>query len=405
MGICVWLGMSVIDIFILFRKGDFLFASRELTPKLSNGDENPIYIRVDNSYPFSIKASIIDEVPDQFQWRDLAFNIVLKSGESKKLKYILRPVKRGLYEFGHINALVQSPLRLIRRKYSLWKEEEAAVYPSFLQLRKFELHAINQNLSLLGIKKMRKIGSNKEFEKIKEYVQGDDIRTINWKASAKRSQLMVNQYIEERAQPVYNILDVGRLMKMPFNGMTLLDYSINSALVISNIALQKFDQAGLVTFSNEVHEFLLADRKGNQLNKILDHLFNQKTRWLESNFAALHILAKRKINRRSLFLIYTNFESVESMQRQLPYFISLSKNHVVVVIFFYNTELKELTERDVKNTEDIYIKTIAEKFEQDKRQIVKELKKHGIHSVLSTPEQLTINTINKYLEIKSSGIL
>lgn len=401
----VWIALSLIDIFLLFRQENYILAKRELPNKLSNGDDNPISLTIENQYPFDIKAEIVDEIPDQFQMRDLIFNLKFLSGERKKLSYNLRPVKRGIYEFGNINILVNSPLRLIKRKFTLWHPEETAVYPSFLQLRKYELQAINQNLSLIGVKKIRKIGNNKEFENIRDYSNGDDIRTINWKATAKRQHLMVNQYIEEKAQPIYNVIDTGRSMKMPFEGMTLLDYSINSALVLSNIALQKSDQAGLICFSNEIHEHIYADRKGNQLNRILDALYNQKTRWLENNFGALQILAKRKINRRSLFLIYTNFESIDSMYRQLPYLRSIAKQHVVVVIFFYNTEIKVLTNKEVKTTEDLYVKTIAEKFEQEKRQIVLELKKHGIYSILTTPQELTINAINKYLEIKSSGIL
>lgn len=401
----VWLALTLIDIFLLFRQENYILAKRDLPIKLSNGDENPIFITIENQYPFDTNVEIVDEIPDQFQMRDLSFKLKLKSGERKKISYSLRPVKRGVYEFGNINVIAHSPLRLAKRKYSLWYNEETAVYPSFLQLRKYEIRAINQNLSLIGVKKIRRVGNNKEFEKIRDYAIGDDIRTINWKATAKRQHLMVNQYIEERAQPIYNVIDTGRSMKMPFEGMTLLDYSINSALVLSNIALQKFDQAGLICFSNEIHEHIPADRKGNQLNKILDALYNQKTRWLENNFAALQVLAKRKINRRCLFLIYTNFESIDSMYRQLPYLRSIAKQHVVVVVFFYNTEIKVLTNRVVKNTEDLYIKTIAEKFEQEKRQIVLELKKHGIFSILTTPQELTINTINKYLEIKSSGIL
>lgn len=401
----IWILLSIVDIILLFRQNNSLFASRDLSKKLSNGDQNPIYLFIENRYPFNVHLSIIDEIPDQFQRRDLEFRLKLNAGESKNLVYNLRPVKRGKYLFGCINILAQSPLRLIRRRYRLGEEQETAVYPSFIQMRKYELHAISQKLTLYGIKKLRKVGHNNEFEKIKEYVVGDDIRTINWKASAKRNQLMVNQYIEERAQPIYSMIDMGRTMKMPFHEMTLLDYSINASLVLSNIALQKFDQAGLVCFSNEINEFIPADRRGGQLSKILEALYKQKTRWPESNFEQLHILTKHKINRRSLFMIYTHFETVESMRRQLPYLRSISRNHVVVIIFFYNTEIKDLLDKNASNTEEIYLKTIAQKMDYEKRQIVLELRQHGVYSVLTTPEALTIDVINKYLEIKSSGLL
>lgn len=402
---CVWVSAVFIDLYLLHIRKNPIFAERETALRLSNGDDNPVYLDMANLYPFPVKLQIIDEAPDQFQLRDRIFRIDMKPGEEIRLSYTLKPTKRGEYRFGKINVFSQSPLCLIRRRHKLGKELSVAVYPSIIQLRKYELRAISQHLSLYGIKKIRKIGNNNEFEKIKEYVSGDDVRTINWKATAKRSHLMVNQYIEERAQPIYNIIDMGRSMKMPFNGMTLLDYSINASLVLSNIALQKYDQAGLVTFGKEVQEFIVADRKKNQLHKILEGLYKQKTQFPESSFEGLQLHCKRRINRRSLCIIYTNFESADSMRRQLPYLRSIAKNHVVLVVFFYNVELKKLIEGEVRDTEDIYIKTIAAKLEFEKRQIVRELKMHGIYSVLTTPEALTIDAINKYLWIKSQGII
>jgi len=401
----VWILVTLIDIIILWRRSDFIFASRETPQKLSNGDENPIYVYVENRYNIPVELRVVDEIPHQFQKRDVLFRLSLKSGESRQILYHLRPVKRGEYEFGLIRVFANTRLRLVRRRYSFGEPRNTAVYPSFIQMRKYELHAISHRLTLYGIKRIRRIGSNSEFEKIKEYVTGDDVRHLNWKATAKRSSLMVNQYIEERAQPVYNIIDMGRSMKMPFEGMTLLDYSINAALVLSNIALQKFDQAGLITFSHRLEDVVPADRKSNQLSKIMEALYKQQTGWLESNFEALHVYVKRQLNRRSLLLIYTNFESLSGMRRQLPYLRSMARNHVVVVIFFQNTELRSFLEKSASGTEEIYLKTIAEKFEYEKRQIVRELKAHGIYSVLTPPDSLTVNTINKYLEMKASGII
>ncbi|MBL0913355.1 MAG: DUF58 domain-containing protein [Bacteroidia bacterium] len=401
----VWILITLIDIIILWRRSDFMFASRETPQKLSNGDENPIYVYIENRYNFPVDLRVVDEIPHQFQKRDVLFKLSLKSGESRQILYNLRPVKRGEYEFGLIRVFVNTRLRLVRRRYSFGEPANTAVYPSFIQMRKYELHAISHRLTLYGIKRIRRSGSNSEFEKIKEYVSGDDVRHINWKATAKRNSLMVNQYIEERAQPVYNIIDMGRSMKMPFEGMTLLDYSINASLVLSNIALQKFDQAGLITFSHKLEDVVAADRKSNQLSKIMEALYKQQTGWLESNFEALHVYVKRQLNRRSLLLIYTNFESLSGMRRQLPYLRSMARNHVVVVIFFQNTELRSFLEKSASGTEEIYLKTIAEKFEYEKRQIVRELKAHGIYSVLTPPDALTVNTINKYLEMKASGII
>ncbi len=388
---------------LLFRRLNMLDVRRNVADKLSNGDDNPIQILVTNFYPFSIKTTIIDEVPHQFQRRDLSFQTTVESSQTKEIKYYLRPNKRGAYHFGKLNIYVSSSLQLVERRFTYDFDIETAVYPSIIQMKKYELMAISNRLTDYGIKKIRRIGTNSEFDQIKEYVQGDDIRVVNWKATARRNKLMVNQFMDERSQAVYAVIDMGRLMKMPFQELSLLDYAINSSLVISNIALQKYDKAGLLTFSHKIHTILQAQRANNQLSSILEHLYKQETDFMESNFALLNIAVRRKINQRSLLLIYTNFESVSSMRRQLPYLKNLAKQHLVVTILFKNTEVEKLVKEKTKNLEDVYVTTIAEKYEFEKKQIVKELNLNGIQTILTRPQDLSVAVINKYLELKARG--
>lgn len=392
------------EILLIFRGKNHIHAQRLAPEKLSNGDDNLIELIIENRFPFSIRVQVIDEVPHQFQYRNILFKLKLKSGTSKKIEYTLRPNKRGEYTFGNIITYVSSQLGFVQRKIVHQRQNMHPVYPSYLQMRKYELMAISNRLTMIGVKKIRKIGQNLEFDQIREYVTGDDYRTLNWKATARKAQLMVNQYMDERAQPVYCLIDMGRVMKMPFNELSLLDYSINASLVISNIALIKHDKAGIITFSHKIDTVLPAERKPTQMHKIMEILYHQKTGYLESNFEFLHATVKRKLNHRSLLLLFTNFESLSSMQRQLPYLRSMARQHLVVVIFFRNTELKSFLDEPVHNTRDVYLKTVAEKFEYEKRLIVKELEAHGIHSILTAPEHLTVNTINKYLELKARGM-
>jgi uncharacterized protein (DUF58 family) len=244
-----------------------------------------------------------------------------------------------------------------------------------------------------------------EFEQIKDYVMGDDIRNINWKATAKKNHLMVNQYQDEKSQPVYSVIDKGRVMKMPFDELSLLDYAINATLVISNIAMKKQDKAGMFSFSDKIENRVVAERRSSQMNLILETLYNLKTDFVESDFSRLYIEVKRNLNHRSLLLLYTNFETLDALHRQLPYLQAISKQHLLVVIFFENTELTEFTKREAETTHQIFEQTIAEKFVYEKKLIVNELRKYGIQTILTKPENLTVNTINKYLEIKARGLL
>lgn len=401
----VLVAFVVTDVLLLFRIANGIKGSRSAPEKLSNGDENEIRIVLENTYPFTITLNVIDEIPHQFQKRDLNFTLSLDAGQSKVIQYFLRPVKRGEYSFGAVNIYARSPIGLFSKRFRYSQDTLAPVYPSFIQMRKYELMAISNRLVDSGIKKIRRIGHNLEFELIKEYVSGDDFRTINWQATARKNTLMVNHYQDERSQQVYCLIDKGRVMQMPFKGMSLLDYAINASLAIANIAMRKSDKAGLITFQDTIGATLPANRQSKQMARIMEVLYNQKTAFRESDFSVLHNHVKRKITQRSLLLLFTNFESIYGLQRQLPYLKSLANQHLLVVIFFENTEMRSLLEEPAHDVRQVYHKAIAEKFSYDKKLIVKELNRHGIQALLTAPENLTIDTINKYLELKARGLI
>jgi uncharacterized protein (DUF58 family) len=397
--------LLIADGIILYVNKNGISARRNTLEKLSNGDENSVSVHIENKYNFPARLNVIDELPFQFQMRDAEFRINLDLGENKTIEYKVYPLKRGEYHFGAVNVFVKSPIGLLEKRYRFSQNMIVPVYPSFIQMRKFELLAINNRITEAGIKKIRRIGNHSEFDQIKDYVSGDDYRTINWKATARKERLMVNQFQDERSQQVYSLIDMGRVMQMPFEGLSLLDYSINSSLTISNIAMLKSDKAGVITFSSKVQSVLPAERKGGHLNKILQLLYNQKTDYLESDYETLYINVKKRINSRSLLLLYTNFESLSGLHRQMKYLKQLSRDHLLVVIFFENTELRTLIDRPATTVEEIYHKTIAEKFAIEKKLIVRELQQYRIHSILTEPQKLSVNTINKYLELKARGLL
>ena len=394
-----------LDCIILFGAKTGIEATRISPEKLSNGDENPIRIAVRNYYTFSIFTKIIDEIPFQFQVRNFEIKRKVKASSQDDIQYFLRPVERGEYTFGSLNVFVSSPLRIISRRFTFNKDQMVPTYPSYIQLRKYDLMAFSNNLFQYGVKKIRRIGHTMEFEQIKEYIQGDDIRTLNWKATAKKNSLMVNQFQDEKSQSVYMIIDKGRVMKMPFNGLSLLDYAINATLVLSNVILKKHDKAGMFSFSKKVENRVVAEKRSSQMQLIMECLYNIKTDFFESDFSRLYTDIKKNINQRSLLLLYTNFETLDGLHRQLPYLKGIAKNHLLVVVFFQNTELNDIIHNKAETVQEVYDKVIAEKFAFEKRLIVNELKKYGIYSVLTQPENLTLDTINKYLEIKARGIL
>ncbi len=397
--------LFLFDLVLLFRFKSGIKARRLLPEKFSNSDENPVPITIKNEYPFKVLIKVIDELPKQFQKRDFNYETNIEPYSSQDFEYQVKPVERGEYQFGILNIYASSILQIIAKRYCFDASQMVAVYPSYIQMRKYEFLAMSNRLTEFGLKKIRKIGHTMEFEQIKNYIAGDDVRTINWKATAKRAQLMVNQYQDEKSQPIYSIIDVGRVMKMPFEELKLLDYAINSTLAFSNIALLKNDKAGLLAFSQKVDTIIPASNKRTHINVLNEALYNIDTQFGDSDYGYLYATIKRKITHRSLLILYTNFEHISALKRQLPFLKAIAKQHLLVTVFFENTELDELINENVEDLQSIYHKTIAEKFAYEKRLIVKELESRGVHAILTKPQHLTVNVINKYLEFKAKGFI
>jgi uncharacterized protein (DUF58 family) len=396
---------AMVDYLLVFKEKNGISAQRILPEKLSNGDENPIRVDIKNNYSFKINTKIIDEIPFQFQKRDFLIEKQIEAGKNTLFQYILEPKERGEYSFGALNIFASSPLGFVSKRFTFQKDAFLPAYPSFIHLRKYELMALQNEFLLGGIKKIRKLGHTMEFEQIKEYVPGDDVRTINWKATSKTNRLMVNQFQDEKAQRIFMLIDKGRTMKMPFKGLSLLDYSINATMALSHIILKKGDRAGMMTFSKKTENKVAADNKSGQLRKISESLYNIKTDFFESDFNRLYQDVKYSLNQRSLVLLFTNFETLDALNRQMKYLRGIAKNHLLVVVFFKNSELHTLIHKNPESMQEIYDEVIAEKFEFEKKLIIQELRKYGIYSVYTLPENLNVDVINKYLEIKARGIL
>lgn len=401
----VWVAVLVLDAWLLYGRSFDLSGQRRLPAVFSLGDPNPVYVHLESRSSVLLRCQVIDELPQQFQIRDFVQHVSLRPDEAQEIRYELTPTVRGEYGFGALNLFATSPIGLLERRVRIEAEAVVPVFPSIIQMKKYELRAFDRMAQFNGLKRMRRIGHSYEFEQIKNYVRGDDYRSINWKASSRRGEFMVNQYQDERSQQVYCIIDKSRAMRMPFEGLSLMDYAINTSLVISNIALQKYDRAGLITFSDKIGAAIKADSRSGQLNKILHALYREKERPLESNYELLFQATRKLISGRSLLLLFTNFESSYALDRVLPLLRRINNMHLLVVVFFENTEIRALTRQPAQTTEDIYRQTIAEQFLAEKSQMVSKLRQYGIQAVLTRPEDLSINTINKYLELKARGLI
>ncbi len=412
--VCVYIAQAMIllavaavvtDGLLLFNGRTRITGVRRTSNVLSLSDDNHVFLDLRSAARIPLQLRVIDELPYQLQKRDLELQLQLQPGKHLRIEYTVRPTLRGAYAFGHILVYISSTLHLLERRIVTGTPQTVPVYPSLIQMRAYELKTISRISFFSGVKKMPRIGHSYEFDQIKQYVRGDDIRHINWKATGRTSQLMVNHYEEERSQQIFCIIDKSRSMKMPFNGLSLMDYAINTTLTISNIAMRKEDRVGLISFSDRMETRLAPDKHPRQLRKLMDALYNEKETFTEANYELLYPFVRNYIRVRSLIFLFTNFESLYAIERAVNILRKLNKLHLLVVVFFENSEISAYAREDAHTLEEIYLTTVADKFAVEKQQIQKELVRYGIQTIITRPEDLSINTINKYLELKARGLI
>jgi uncharacterized protein (DUF58 family) len=402
----LFIALCFVDLILLFLNKDGIVAKRHLPELFSLADPNPVKLELESKYTLPMKLEIIDELPFQFETRDFHIETSLGSKERKDFDYELTPYTRGEYNFGTLNLFVSNRFPgFFQRRIVREKAVSVKVFPSVIQMRQMELKAFARLHETGGIKKIRRIGHSYEFDQISEYVQGDDYRSVNWKATGRTNTLMVNRYEDERSQPVYCLVDASRSMKMPFNQLSLLDYAINSALVISNIALKKSDKAGLITFSDKIRGVLKAQNSPVQLTKILNTLYKLDQSATESDYEQLYHVISKTASVRGLLFLFTNFESLHALQRVKHILGRLNKQHLLVVIFFENTEISTFARRKSRDIEAAYEQTISQDYLYQKELMVRELNALRIQTILTPPEKLSISVINKYLELKARGMI
>ena len=401
----IWPCILILEWIQLNRYIRGIAGKRIMTDVLHLGDKQDIIYTVENKNNRSLLLSIYDNLPVKLQWRKSIYEGSIKANENLTIPFSITPVERGLYAFGICHVVVSIPWPgFIRMSKIMDQPSEVQVHPSVLQMKKYEMMVVSGVAHQNGIRRVRMIGENDEFEQIRPYAQGDNIKAINWKATARKQELLINTFHDSRSQEVYCIIDKGRTMEMPFHGMSLMDYAINTTLTFSNIVLRKFDKAGLITFADQIDDTIPASSQGHQLNRISDVLYNQSTDFKESDFQFLYAFLRKNIRRRSILFLFTNFEDPYEVERNIMYLRLMNKYHLLIIICFINEEIEKIITRETKDKTEIYQNVLAMDTLHKREAFLQNLTGFGIQLVMVRPKDLSIAVINKYLEIKSKRL-
>jgi uncharacterized protein (DUF58 family) len=408
LGLLILLGLALLsDIFFLFVRagGNAVTVERSMAKLLSLNNENEILLNIHSNFRHTIEMMIIDDLPVQLQLRDQRIPVKLESREEKTIRYIITPKERGVYKFGHVNLVISSRIGLASRYLKTAEPFNVPVYPSIIDLKRYELLLHKRTRTRTGLKKKRAIGQSYEFEQIKTYVIGDDYRYVNWKATSRTAELQVNQYQEERSQQVYCIIDSSRSMLLPFHGLSLLDYAVNASVVLANTALKKYDKAGFISFSGNIDQIVLADHKRFQMRRILEVLYKQKESSDEANYEKLYHTIKNQVKGRSILILFTNFESPFALERNAPILAQIAKQHVLLLVLFKNEEIETFTVNSSSDLLGIYEKGLALDYLNQKQTMISALTRNNIRTIYSIPSKITLDTFNKYLELKDRSLI
>lgn len=400
-----FVAIVLLDVVVLFGLVKRPLASRRCAEMLNLGDSNKVELDIFYPGDVPVRVEIIDDLPIQFQKRDFLIRDKWTAGKKKRYSYSVQPLVRGEFAWGFCNVMVRSPLGLAARRMRILEPQSSQSVPNIRRMRELELIAFTSNKESVGLKRTRRLGHSYEFEQIKYYVAGDDIRSINWKATGRRNQMMVNQYQDERSQAVYNVIDKGRAMHAPFEGLSLVDHAINSTLALSNVILKKHDKAGYISFARKVGATLRADAQQGQLNKIMRALMHDEEMQQESDFVLLYQAIKNITHQRSCIFLYTYFPTVFAFERALPMLRKINKLHLLVIILFENTELSNACYSSPNTVDDVLSTNVARSIYLEQQQMLSLLKRNGIQTLYTRPESVSINSLNKYLELKARRLL
>ncbi len=417
--------------------GVMIFADRALSPKqsqftvtrhndsrLSLGANNRVVVRVTNNSARSVRAITRDEFPPQFRADKILLDssalqvpslpaapFLLKPRAPVELIYHLNPPRRGDYQFGDLNLRWWGVLGLMIRQARFRASEHVKVYPNLLDIRKYELQARKGMLQEIGLRQARMLGSGTEFERLREYQLDDEFRKIDWKATARRGKPVTREFETEKSQTIMCLLDAGRLMRPPVNdaanqsghALAKIDYSVNAVLMLSYVAGLRGDRVGLLSFADEVTNYLAPRAGRGQFYKMLATLYAVESQPVESDYVRAFAYLGAKHKKRSLIVIFSDIATGIAADTLVKQIAPLSPRHLVLLVAISDPTVVQLARQMPRTSVGVYERAVAEQLVDERTLILEKLRQRGVMTLDVPANQLTVAVVNKYLELKARG--
>ena len=379
--------------------------SRRLARRFMIGAENEVEIAVAGGAPGGAALTAKDDYPPGLELRGERFLRLTPGRDGAATRYRLFAAARGDFHFGDVWLRWEGPWGLVFRQARVAAAESVKVYPNLNEAKKQELFARHNRELLAGRRRTRVRGQGREFESLRDYVRGDELRHVSWTATARRGRLITRQYQVERNQSIVVLLDAGRLMTSRIDQLSKLDHAINAALSIGYVATHGGDNVGLLVFARAVEAYLAPRRGHAQMQAMIEALYNVRPRMVEPSYARAFQYFARVCQRRSLVIILTDLVDRDASAELLAYTATLLPRHLPLIVTIGDNDLRALVARPPAGVAEVYRQSVAEELLQQREEALGRITELGGLALDVPAGQLSFELVNKYLEVKERGLL
>ncbi|MFL5383532.1 MAG: DUF58 domain-containing protein [Longimicrobiaceae bacterium] len=377
---------------------------RRAPPRISLGATARDALVLENRGKLTARVRVTDDLPEILvrEGADV-LEAVIPPGREERVEWRVRADRRGDAEYGDVHVRVLGPLGLAWRQRRAYRADPLRVLPGVLEVRRYRLLGLHNRLREAGFRAVRQRGEGGSFESLREYVRGDDPRIIDWKATARRSKLIVRQYEAERRQNVVLLIDAGRLMTEKVGDRERIDYALTAALLLADVASVHGDLVGLLVFADRVQQYIPPSR--NSISTLAEALGAVHARIAEPNYPAAFTYLARQLRRRSLLVAFTDIIDAQASSALVAHLGKAASRHLPIVVALRNPDLEATAQLAAKTPADVYRRAAAEELLQARAAALAQMQRSGVLVADSRPTDAVPDVVNRYLDVKRRGLL
>lgn len=397
-------GFATFDLTSIARQRDFL-VERNCQKSASLKKSHPVALTISNTSKRKRVLEVCDDLPQEFTAKPPTLDATLPAKSRIQLKYKMVASRRGAFSMDRIFLRSSTRWAFWNRIIRKECENKINVYPDMKQLAEFELLARTNRLSLVGVRRTRRIGQDNDFERLRDYTLDDNYKHIDWRSTARRQKLTVRDFQTSQSQRVIFMIDCGRMMTNKVDGISMLDHSLNAMLMLSYVALQRGDAVGLLCFSDRIHSFVPPRSGKRQMNHLLQSSFDRFPELVESRYSEAFFHLSKHCRKRSLVIMVTNLIDEINANQIHKHLSTMVGRHLPLGVLLRDQDLFAAADTNWRTDRELYRAAAASEIVCWRHDVIRDLKHQGVLALDLPPENMTAPLINQYLEVKARHLL